>query len=145
MTNKFGKTHYLLLCAIGLAAAGCVISVATRNLPRLDAATVEQIQYGMSEDQVVDILGVRAGDYSTFPEEYHLAFNPFCYAKKWGDRPLAARKDWITDEAQLILGFNDRREVIHILRYPLGPAPSRPLTALLLPFHKFWAWLWSLL
>lgn len=142
MKNTIGKRHCTWLVAMGLSAAGIAI-LATRDLPRIDDANVERIQYGWDERQVVRILGVPAGDYATSPEEYRLAFNPFCYAKLWGDRPLAARKDWITDEAHLILGFNDCGQVNFKQLYSLESAPSTLRLSFIQPFHKFWSWLRS--
>lgn len=134
---------------IALVAIGVYLFVAF-NPPQpptrqLDSAALARIHYGMSEDEVVAILGMPPGDYSTPKSRFRIAYNPFCYQTMWENRRLAARKDWITDGTHLILGFDDRREVIFKVWHPVPQSSRSSWSMFVQRLREVWTWLWGLM
>jgi hypothetical protein len=83
---------------------------------RLDETVIEKVRPGMSEGQISALVGGPPGDYSTAAYTYYPSWG--CTAEEAADlrdwlsgKELKGmtRRDWITDEGHLLVGFNDDR------------------------------------
>jgi hypothetical protein len=73
-------------------------------LPRVHRASYEQLQKGMTEEEVEAVMGSPAGDYTTGPVVHGDFHRPVLYVDR--AELLVEWKTWVTDHAEIGVRFD---------------------------------------
>jgi hypothetical protein len=117
-----------LLLPVLLLAAGFVVLRLTLPSHNITAEAFNQIRHGMTEREVVAILGVKAGDYATGPiMEINDGTSSTLWIDEWSAHPGSrGMSKWISDEAVIHVNFDVEGKVGHAYfghAYPVGRGP----------------------